>query len=335
MLMLLPPRLQKGDVIGFFSPSSPATYNFPTRFERAKIFLQTKGFKLIAGKLTSMSDNYRSGSIAQRADELNELIYNPQVKCIISTIGGNNSNSILPYIDYKAICKQPKIFIGYSDVTAILHAIYAQTGLITFYGPALVASFGELPPFVDITYSYFADTILQNPHLPYLLPTPPITTQELIPWETQTRSKIPETNKLQTISHGQVVGRLIVGNLNTMWGFANSPYSITIQKGDILLIEDGLKDIATVERLFSMLLLNGTLDKIGGIVLGKHEKFDAQNTDRQPSDVLLEVLKDRKMPILANFDCSHTHPMLTVPIGIKAQLNATAQTVSLLQSWVC
>lgn len=335
MLMLLPPRLQKGDVIGFFSPSNPATHTAPTRFERAKTFLQTKGFKLIAGKLTSKSDNYRSGSIAQRADELNELIYHPQVKCIISTIGGNNSNSILPYIDYEAIRKQPKIFIGYSDVTAILHAIYAQTGLITFYGPALVASFGELPPFVDITYSYFADTLLHNRHLPYLLPTPPITTQETIPWETQTRSKIPETNKLHTIIGGQAVGRLIAGNLNTMWGFANSPYSIAIQKGDILLIEDSLKDIATVERLFSMLLLNGTLDKIGGIVLGKHEKFDAQNTQRQPSDVLLEVLKDRKIPILANFDCSHTHPMLTVPIGIKAQLNATNQTLTLLQNWVC
>lgn len=333
--MLLPPCLQKGDTIGFFSPSSPATHTFPTRFERAKAFLQAKGFKLIAGNLTGKSDYYRSGSIAQRADELNELIHNRQIKCIMSTIGGNNANALLPYIDYETISKQPKIFIGYSDVTAILHAIYVQTGLVTFYGPALVASFGELPPFVDITYSYFADFLLHKHSFPYILPTPPITTQEMMPWEKQVRSKTPETNKLLTIQNGQAQGRLIAGNLNTMWGFSNSPYSITIVKGDILLIEDSLKDIATTERLFSMLLLNGTLDKIGGIVLGKHEHFDDLSTHRQPADVLMEVLNGRKMPILANFDCSHTHPMLTVPIGVEAQLDATKQTLTLLRNWVC
>ena len=71
------------------------------------------------------------------------------IKCIMATIGGMNSNSILPYIDYEAFKRNPKIIIGYSDVTAILLAIYAKTGINTYYGPALVASFGELPPFVD------------------------------------------------------------------------------------------------------------------------------------------------------------------------------------------
>ncbi|HAS3151713.1 TPA: LD-carboxypeptidase, partial [Vibrio cholerae] len=98
--------------------------------------------------LTGKSDYYRSGSIRERAEELNQLIRDPNVRCIMSTIGGNNSNSLLPYIDYEALRNDPKIIIGYSDVTALLLGIYAQTGLITFYGPALVASFGEYPPLV-------------------------------------------------------------------------------------------------------------------------------------------------------------------------------------------
>ena len=139
-------KLKVGDAIGIFSPSSPITYLCPKRFERSKKYLQDKGFKIIEGNLTGKYDFYRSGSIKERAEELNELIRNPKVKCIMSTIGGMNSNSILPYIDYEAFKRNPKIIIGYSDVTAILLAVYAQTGISTYYGPALVASFGELPP---------------------------------------------------------------------------------------------------------------------------------------------------------------------------------------------
>ena len=120
-------KLKIGDSIGFFSPSSPITYTCPKRFERGKKYLEDKGFNIIEGNLTKKYDFYRSGSIKERAEELNNLITNPEVKCIISTIGGMNSNSILPYIDYESFRRNPKVIIGYSDVTAILLAIYAQT----------------------------------------------------------------------------------------------------------------------------------------------------------------------------------------------------------------
>ncbi|PGK57153.1 LD-carboxypeptidase, partial [Bacillus thuringiensis] len=87
-------KLQKGDLIGIYSPSSPATYTAPKRFDRAKKFLMSKGFNIIEGNLTGKHDNYRSGSIKERAEELNKLIRNPNIKCIMSTIGGMNSNSI-------------------------------------------------------------------------------------------------------------------------------------------------------------------------------------------------------------------------------------------------
>ena len=173
-------KLKAGDTIGFFSPSSPITYTSPKRFDRAKKYLIGKGFKIIEGKLTGKYDYYRSGSIMDRAEELNELIRNPEVKCIMSTIGGMNSNSILPYIDYEALKKNPKIIIGYSDITAILLAIYTQTGISTYYGPALVASFGEFSPFVNETYQYFKEILMEETDIPYVFDTPEYWTEEYI-----------------------------------------------------------------------------------------------------------------------------------------------------------
>ena len=105
-----------------------------------------------------------------------------------------------------------------------------------------------------------------------------------------------------------------------------------IQSGDILLLEDSLKDACTVERSFSLLKLAGVFERAGGIILGKHEKFDDNGTGKAPYEILLEVLGDTKLPILADFDCCHTHPMLTVPIGVNVTLDAGNKKVVLMES---
>lgn len=327
-------RLKAGDSIGIFSPSSPITYSCPKRFARGKKYLEDKGFKIVEGNLTGKYDFYRSGSIKQRADELNELIRNPEIKCIMSTIGGMNSNSILPYIDYDAFKRNPKIIIGYSDVAAILLAIYAQTGIRTFYGPALVASFGELSPFVDDTYKYFREILIDKVKLPYIYKTPEYWTDEYINWETQDRSKEKRENNWITVYEGKVRGRVIGGNLNTMQGIWGSKYMPEIKDGDILFIEDSLKDAATVERSFSFLKVNGVLDRICGIILGKHELFNDLKTGRKPYEILIEVLGDRKLPFISDFDCCHTHPMMTLPIGCEIELNATDREVTIIKDWL-
>jgi muramoyltetrapeptide carboxypeptidase LdcA involved in peptidoglycan recycling len=251
----------------------------------------------------------------------------------MSTIGGMNSNSILPYIDYEAFAKNPKFVIGYSDVTAILLAIYAKTGVSTFYGPALVASFGELPPFVNYTYNYFEGVLLHGFINNFVLSKPPIWTDEYINWEEQDRSKEQYSNEWITVNGGQAEGRLIGGNLNTMQGIWGSEYMPEIRYGDILFIEDSLKDAATIERSFSLLKLNGVFDKISGILLGKHELFNDLKTVRKPYEILLEVLGDRDLPIIADFDCCHTHPMLILPIGVRVSIDADKQEISILEDW--
>lgn len=324
-------RLKYGDSIGIFSPSSPITNTCKIRYERSKKFLEDKGFKILEGCLTGKKDYYRSGSILDRAEELNALIRNPEVRCIMSTIGGMNSNALLPYIDYDAFVKDPKIIVGYSDVTAILFAIYAKTGISTFYGPAIVASFGELPPFNDMTYQFFIDIVLGSIEGQYEYKLPEIWTDEFIDWASQTRSKEGRVNTWLTRKDGKAEGRLMIGNLSTMSGIFGSPYMPDILEGDILFIEDSLKDAATVERLFCLLKVNGVFDRISGLILGKHELFKDCDTGRKPYEILEEVLGDHNIPFLAEVDCCHTHPMFTMPIGKRIVMDASQKKIMLVE----
>lgn len=323
--------LKSGDKIGIISPSSPITATCPNRFKRAKKFLSDKGFEIIEGNLTGKSDFYRSGSIKERALELNQLIHDKSIKCIMSTIGGMNSNSLLPYIDYEALKRNPKIIIGYSDFTAILLAIYKKTGITTYYGPALVATFGELEPFNEMSYIYFSNIVCRKNDFPIVLEMPEFWTEEKIDWESQSRSKVKNTNQWISLQNGKVTGRVIGGNLNTMQGFFGSEYMPEIKEGDILFIEDSLKKASEIERSFSMLKCAGVFDKVSGIIYGKHELFDDQNSSKKPYEILMEVFGIRNIPILAEFDCSHTHPMFTLPIGSKIELDSSNKCVTIME----
>lgn len=327
-------RLKKGDKIGIYSPSSPITHSSPVRYARAKSFLEEKGFEIIEGSLTGKRDFYRSGTIQERVEELNELIRDPEVKCIMSTIGGTNSNALLPYIDYEAFAKNPKIMIGYSDATAILLAIYAKTGIPTFYGPALVPSFGEHEPFVGHTYDYFSKILMEEQKFPFDVPVPPYWSDEPLNWEVKTAEKEQRKNDWISVNNGVATGRLIGGNLNTMTGFWGSSYMPVIKNGDILFLEDSMKSASTIEKSFNLLKVNGVFERIAGIILGKHELYDDEGSRRKPYEILLEVLGASNMPILADFDCAHTHPMLTMPIGRTIKMDATNKKVQLIDQWI-
>jgi len=288
----------------------------------------------VSGNLSGQSDHYRSGTIQARADELNALIANPEVRCIMSTIGGTNSNALLPYLDYKGLIADPKLIIGYSDPTSILLGIHQMTGLVTFYGPALVASFGELPPLVDQTFQSFSSMLMVENATRHTYSLPESWTDEYINWEEQDRPKSLTPNRCSFLGSGTATGRLIGGNLNTMWSIWGSPYMPTIQHGDVLLIEDSLKSIATVERLFVFLKLNGIFDRVSAVILGKHELFDDAGSGRSPIDVLKEVLNGQQIPIVDGFDCCHTHPMLTMPLGVRVKVDFDNEQVELIGPWL-
>lgn len=340
------PFLRPGETIGFFSPSSAVTAWAPKRTERGIRFLEAKGFRVRPGSLTGAREAWRSGSAEARAEELNALLRDPDVRCVMATIGGSNSNALLPFLDYEAFRRDPKPVVGYSDVTAILFALHARTGIGTFYGPALAASFGEFPPQVEETWASFADIVLGRAERPYEYLRPAAWTEEFLDWETQERPKATQANAWLTLRPGRVCGRLLAGNLNTLAGIWGTPYLPEIRPGDILLLEDSLKSAAEVERAFTHLALAGVFDRIGGLILGKHELFDDQQSGRKAHELLDEALVNhrkacsamprsfrtaRDIPVLAGFDCCHTHPMLTLPIGAEVELDATDRRVVLIK----
>ena len=330
--MILPNRLTRGDTIGVFSPSYPASADWQDGTSYCIAFLQEKGFQIKRGALTGKRDFYRSGTIQERASELNELIAAPEVKAIMAVSGGCDSNALLPYIDYERLRANPKIVIGFSDVTAILMAIYVKTGIVTYYGPNL-ACFDRKTPMCDDAYAYMNRILCQEPHVPCLLPTPERWTEDYIDADEE-YDYTTYTNDLVTLNRGVAEGRLIGGNLDTMLGILPSPYMPEIGQGDILLIEDKNLDAETLERAFSTLKISGIFDKIGGLIVGKHIDFDDRGTGRKHYEILQEVMGEVLFPILAEFDCSHAMPMLTVPIGCRVRLDATAKQVLMMEPWI-
>lgn len=329
-----PPALRAGDTIGIITPSFPAPVRFPERYARGIEQLKRMGFIVREGSCTYRSEGYRSASIRERAEEVNALLRDPDVKAIISTIGGTNSNSLLPYIDYEALRRQPKIIMGYSDVTALLLACYTQTGVTTFYGPAVVPSFGEYETMFADGERYVREVLGLERTAPYTLDVPREWTEEMIDWSTQDREKTFRPNEgWLTLRDGQVRGRLIGGNMNTMTGFLKSDYFPELN-GAILFLEDSFKTMADEERSLSMLKLAGVFDVISGLVIGKHEHFDAAGAPFTFEELLLEVLGDVDFPILTNVDIGHTFPSHVFPIGIEVELDATAGTITFLENGV-
>lgn len=328
--MICPPNLKSGDTIGLFTPSYPLAAEAPVAAELAVSHLNALGYDVKPGSLFRKKDCYRSGSIQERAQEFNALLADNSVSCIMATVGGMVSNSILPYIDYGQLKRTPKIIIGHSDVTAILLGVYAITGIVTYYGPNLVTTFGQYPPFLEATGQCMKD-VLEGHTLPYTYRMPEVFSEELTDWPHGPAYKQPCVNGWVTVSGGRVCGRLIGGNLNTITGISGTQYMPEIQRGDILFLEDTEKFAAHAERYFSWLKLCGVFDRIGGLILGKHRQFDSQGTGKTPYQILLEVIGSPRFPILAEFDCCHTVPMLTLPLGKTVELDADSQTVRLLE----
>jgi len=283
---------------------------------------------LEAGTLTGKSDYYRAGSIKDRADEINQLIHDDTVDILMGTIGGMNTNSVLEYLDFDYLEKHPKIVVGYSDTTAFLLAVTVKAPACrVLYGPALVASFGEFSPLVDYTYQAFEKIITAKDDQTITIAAPREWTDEPINWDDFTRDKKMQKNQWHYTDTSVLEGRIIGGNLNTMTGIIGSKYYPTFTKDDVLLIEDAEKDAAIIERSFAMLKNYGVFDQVKGIVLGKHALFDDLGTGRQPIDILLEVLGDKKLPIIYDYDSSHTVPMITTPLQAQIKIDAQAMNV--------
>lgn len=322
-------NIRKGTTVGVFSPSYVIINDSPESAKRAEAFLQENGFEVKHGKLWGKKVGFCTGTPQERADEFNSLLYDEDVDILMASVGGIVTNGMLPYIDYEFYAKNPKPVIGMSDVTALLMALYSKTGVPTYYGSNFVTSYARLSPYREIALGCLCDVLGFEKSYKYCAPE--YYSDEVIEWEKPLTEEKHIPNKLVTLHGGKVRGRLIGGNLwviSNIWG---TPYMPKIRQGDILFIEDTQVDADLVECHLGQLKISGVFEKLGGLIIGKNRDYYDCETGKTYFDLIYDYIGKPDIPVLAECDFSHCAPMLTIPIGITAELDADLQMIKLVR----
>lgn len=320
--------------IGIFAPSSPSHNVFRARYDTAIANLKSLGYRVVEGCLTAEAQDqgYRTSTGKERAEELNALFLRDDVDLIMSTIGGANSSSLLPHLDYNAIGQSKKLFCGYSDVTALHMAIRTTAGLATLYGPAVIPSFGDLEGVAEETMDSFINQTSRGWLGKYVVPER---------WSIKGPSwadhgKDPTIRQWQVnagiacVQKGNGTGPSLVANVNTLVSLAGSCY-FPETRGHVLFLEEMSCPLSRFERNLTQLKLAGAFNDIEGIVLSKPEVYDCEGAPFSDVDLLVEILDDPEIPVISSFDCGHTHPMLSVPQAITFAISSDKDKCSIRQ----
>ncbi|KYF63464.1 S66 family peptidase [Sorangium cellulosum] len=326
--IIRPRALKQGDAIGIFTPSYPAHVVFRDKYLHGRETLRKLGFRVIEGELTekAVAEGYRSGPPEARAREFMDLVTNPEVRALIATIGGTNSSSLLAHIDFERVRENPKIICGYSDVTALHMGLLTQSGLSTFYGPAVVPSFGDWPGVDGFTLDSFLDATGRHTDGARALLCPPqwsnhFRDAKTSEWCTAPRRYEPNAGWRALVS-GDAEGPAIIANLNTLLSLAGTRYLPPL-RGAILILEQMDCCFSREERQLRQLEAIGALDEIAALVIGKAEMTDTEGAPFSHDELLLEVLGLRRgYPVVTSFDCSHTVPMLTLAQMCRIRVRA-------------
>ena len=331
MKFIKPKHLENGDTIGIVSPSSAIT-SFPRRLARGVKALENLGLKVVLGKNAKNSFGHNGGTAEERADDINNFFADPNIKAIICSTGGLNANAVLSLLDYESIKNNPKIFCGFSDITALNLAINKKTGLITFNGPTVLPTFGEFKKPLEFTIKYFKKALFENKPIEKL-EYPKEFTEENLWWETEDdrkRKMIPASSP-KIVCEGIAKGVLCGGNFNTLCVLGGTEYFPDFTN-TILFLEDEEESTALTERRLIYLEQLKVFDKIKGIIFGRPFNLVTDSKDRNLYDILKYFGEKYKIPILADIDIGHTNPIITLPIGVSARLDATDKTITITGS---
>jgi muramoyltetrapeptide carboxypeptidase len=325
--LIRPPAIMPGSKIGIFTPSSPFNVKIRDKYLYGLEVLKKMGFEILEGELTESQrhQGYRSGTPQERADEFMNLIRDKSVSALISTIGGANSSSLIPYLDFDEIRANPKVICGYSDVTSLHMAILAYSGLSTFYGPAVVPSFGEWPDVLPDTKQSFLKAVQHHREGVRSLRPPSQWSNHLrfAPGEWKEKSRDFLVNKgWRSLNPGNATGSLIVANLNTLLTSAGTDCFPDLEN-KILLVEDMNAPLSQVERNFRHLERLGIFDVIQGLVVSNPEVYVQQDAPFDYDDLILEIVgTHRRYPIVTQFDCGHANPMITLAEMCEVKIEA-------------
>jgi muramoyltetrapeptide carboxypeptidase len=314
-----PFRLRKGDTVGLITPASR-----PFEIERAKIEAKEKmaslGFKVKFGKNVNKRWGYLAGSDEERVEDIHNFFEDDDVKAIIAIRGGYGTGRLLRHLDYNLIKNNPKILLGYSDITSLLIAIHQQTGLVTFHGPVATSTYTEY------TQKYFYK-VLTEPN--------PVGEIEDAPYD----ENLQQSNRVWTVNGGKSAGKLIGGNLTLICASLGTPYEIDT-KDNIIFIEEVGEEPYDLDRMLTHLYNAGKLDDCKGIVFDRMQRVKTANYSPGYSSSLSveEVIKDRfkefNYPVCLGLSLGHIKDKPSLPLGIEAELDADSGRLSLLESAV-
>lgn len=327
--IIKPKRLQPGDTIGLVTP---ATFLTEEELRHAEEKMKELGFKVYYSSNMLVRKGHLGGTDEQRATDLNDMFASDEVDGIWCGRGGYGSARILPYLNYDVIRSNPKPFIGYSDITSLHYGIHARTGLVTFHGPVAKEA---LNPF---TNHYLQQVLIEgkagfvyNKGVEPIEPVKPITIVKEETEEAEINQQIPET-----IIPGIAEGTLVGGNLSLIAAISGTSYDIDM-RGKLVFLEDVGEIPARIDRMLTQLLL--TEDKLpaaAGVILGVFADCEPKDPDKSLSlrEVLYDRLSSLKVPVLYGLSFGHIKRNMTLPVGIPARLDASEQTVTLLESAV-
>lgn len=298
---MVPSKLKPGDEIRVIAPSSSLSRVREDIYNHALSYLKSQGFQITFSKNSREFNEFMSSEVNSRVEDLHEAFRNKNVKMIITCIGGFNVNQILHHLDYDLIKANPKILCGYSDITALLHAIYAKTGLVTYHGPHF-STFGfEME--AEYTRKCFYDCVMKEE---------PIC---LKPSETATEYYV--------IQEGICEGAIVGGNLCTLNLLQGTPYMPDL-KDKVLFLEDdnimGDYFVYEFDRNLQSLLQTYGAESIKGIVFGRFEE-----SCKMDKNMIQKIIKDKvapHIPVIFGVDFGHVFPMITYPIGGKVRVEA-------------
>jgi muramoyltetrapeptide carboxypeptidase len=316
--LLRPRALRPGDTVGLITPSSYVSD--PDRLALAE--RTVRFFDLVPkfGKNVRKQNGYLGGSIDERLDDLHAMFADPSVAAIFAIRGGYGSAQLLDRIDYPLLHKNPKIFLGYSDITVLHLAIQKRAGLLTFHGPVALSGFSEY------TQRHFRRALFQTEPL------------GVVSNPTESNALRP-THTLRAIRPGRARGPLVGGNLTLISTTMGTPFEIDT-RGRILLLEDVDEQPYSIDRMLTQLRLAGKFDNVAGVVFG--ECNACRPRDYKPGfestlslgEVLDEILGKLPVPVLSGLTFGHTDDQLTLPLGAMATLDAAKGELTIEESGV-
>lgn len=324
---MVPEKLKKGDEIRIIAPSRSMLFLEDQRNEYAKYKLEKYGFKVTISEYANDNDFAKSASIKKRVEDIHNAFLDKNVKAILTATGGYNVNQLLKEIDYEIIKNNPKIICGFSDITALLNAIYSKTGLITYHGPHFF-NFGMDKGF-EYTYKYFKKMLIDNND--FEIKSSKEWSNDCW-WKNQEDRNFIKNDGMFTINQGEGKGKIIGGNLCTLNLLQGTEFMPDLTD-KILFIEDddmaGNKFQYEFDRNLESLMQQPNFHKVKGIVFGRSEKECNMNPN-----IWKDMIKNKRaldnIPIIGGCDFGHTTPMITFPIGGQVEIYAYENNNSII-----